>query len=55
MEIRINIKIKSIVAHDKVDFVFLCGDLLPKTGGTWTLDNKIRTIQMQRDFIEDFS
>lgn len=47
-------KIKALVAKKHIDVVFLSGDLLPKTGGTWTLDNKIRTIQMQADFINDY-
>ncbi len=34
--------------------VFLCGDLLPKDGGTWTPENEKRTIQVQKKFIEDF-
>jgi uncharacterized protein len=47
-------KIKDIVVKNQIAFVFLCGDLLPKTGGTWTPDNKVRTIQMQADFINDY-
>jgi len=47
-------KIKSIVTERGIAAVFLCGDLLPKTGGTWTPDNKIRTIQMQANFINDY-
>ena len=47
-------KIKAIVAKKQISFVFLCGDLLPKTGGTWTPENKVRTIQMQADFIQDY-
>lgn len=47
-------KIKSIVTERGVCAVFLCGDLLPKTGGTWTPENKIRTIQMQANFINDY-
>lgn len=47
-------KIKAIVAEKQISFVFLCGDLLPKTGGTWTPENKVRTIQMQADFIQDY-
>jgi len=47
-------KIKAIAAEKQVSFVFLCGDLLPKTGGTWTPENKVRTIQMQADFIQDY-
>lgn len=47
-------KIKRLVTEKGIDFVFLCGDLLPKTGGSWHLDNKIRTIKMQADFINDF-
>lgn len=47
-------KIKSLVSKHTVSHVFLCGDLLPKTGGTWTLENKVRTIQMQADFISTY-
>lgn len=47
-------KIKQLVVERGVSFVFLCGDILPKTGGTWTPENKIRTIQMQADFINDY-
>ncbi len=47
-------KIKKLVAEKHISFVFLCGDLLPKTGGTWTPENKVRTIQMQADFINDY-
>lgn len=47
-------KIKKLVAEKRISFVFLCGDLLPKTGGTWTPENKVRTIQMQADFIKDY-
>lgn len=47
-------KIKDLVVANNISFVFLCGDILPKTGGTWTPENKIRTIQMQADFINDY-
>lgn len=47
-------KIKEIVIQKHVSFVFLCGDLLPKTGGTWTPENKVRTIKMQQDFINEY-
>lgn len=47
-------KIIDIVVKRGVSFVFLCGDILPKTGGTWTPENKIRTIKMQADFINDY-
>lgn len=47
-------KIKEIVMQKHVSFVFLCGDLLPKTGGTWTPENKVRTIKMQQDFINEY-
>jgi Icc-related predicted phosphoesterase len=32
----------------------LCGDLLPKDGGSWHIDNKVRTIAMQADFINSY-
>lgn len=47
-------KIKSIVLKKQISFVFLCGDLLPKTGGTWMPENKMRTIQMQASFIKEY-
>lgn len=47
-------KIKQTVKERNVSFVFLCGDILPKTGGTWTPENKIRTIQMQADFVNEY-
>lgn len=47
-------KIKQLVIDKQIDAVFLSGDLLPKTGGSWTLDNKVRTIQMQADFINQY-
>lgn len=47
-------KIKDLVAQNNISFVFLCGDILPKNGGTWTPDNKIRTIKMQADFINNY-
>lgn len=47
-------KIKQIVIEQNISFVFMCGDLLPKTGGTWTPENKVRTIQMQADFINEY-
>jgi uncharacterized protein len=47
-------KIKKIVIKQKVSFVFFCGDLLPKTGGLWYPENKIRTIKLQKDFIQSY-
>lgn len=47
-------KIKTLVEEKGISFVFLCGDLLPKTGGSWSPDNKVRTIQMQADFINNY-
>jgi len=47
-------KIKKLVSEKKISFVFLCGDLLPKTGGSWYLENKVRTIEMQAAFINDY-
>lgn len=47
-------KIKILVAENNISFVFLCGDILPKDGGTWTPANKIRTIKMQSDFINNY-
>lgn len=47
-------KIKDIVAEQHVSFVFLSGDLLPKTGGTWTPESKVRTIAMQAAFINEY-
>lgn len=47
-------KIKNIVAENNISFVFLCGDILPKDGGTWTPANKTRTISMQADFINNY-
>lgn len=43
-----------LAADESVRAVFLGGDLLPKTGGSWTPDNKVRTIEMQRQFITGF-
>lgn len=47
-------KIKRAVIDEEISFVFLCGDLLPKTGGSWSPSNKVRTIQLQKDFITDY-
>lgn len=47
-------KIKNIVVENHVSFVFLSGDILPKTGGSWTPENKVRTIEMQADFINNY-
>ena len=47
-------KIKQLVIEQHISLVFLCGDLLPKDGGSWSPDNKIRTIQMQADFIHNY-
>lgn len=47
-------KLRQVVLEKGVTAVFLCGDLLPKDGGSWHLDNKIRTIAMQKKFIDDF-
>lgn len=47
-------KIKRLVAERGIDFVFLCGDILPKDGGSWSPENKVRTIKMQADFINDY-
>ncbi len=47
-------KIKRLVVDRGIAFVFLCGDILPKDGGSWSLDNKIRTIKMQADFINSY-
>lgn len=47
-------KIKRLVKKENISFVFMCGDLLPKDGGSWTIDNKIRTIEMQREFIDEY-
>lgn len=47
-------KIKNLVVENNISFVFLCGDILPKDGGTWTPENKIRTIKMQADFINNY-
>ncbi|MBP9667301.1 metallophosphoesterase family protein [Candidatus Saccharibacteria bacterium] len=47
-------KLKQLVRTHKIAFVFLCGDLLPKDGGSWHIDNKVRTIAMQADFINSY-
>ncbi len=47
-------KLKQIVIAKKISYVFLCGDNLPKTGGLWSPENKIRTIEMQKKFITEF-
>lgn len=47
-------KIKDLVVENNISFVFLCGDILPKNGGSWTPENKIRTIKMQADFINNY-
>jgi Icc-related predicted phosphoesterase len=47
-------KIKQLVIEHEIAYVFLCGDILPKDGGSWSLDNKIRTIKMQADFIANY-
>lgn len=47
-------KLKTLVASERFDSVFMCGDLLPKTGGSWHINNKVRTIAMQADFIENY-
>jgi|SRR3989344_822538 len=47
-------KIKQVVVEQNASFVFLCGDLLPKEGGLWQPENKIRTIQTQKEFIQDY-
>ncbi len=47
-------KIKRLARERGVNFVFLCGDILPKDGGSWSPENKVRTIKMQADFINDY-
>lgn len=47
-------KIKALVKENDISFVFLCGDLLPKDGGSWSPDNKVRTIGMQEAFIRNY-
>lgn len=47
-------KIKQLVIEREISFVFLCGDILPKDGGSWHIDNEVRTIDMQADFINNF-
>ena len=47
-------KLLEYVVKQNIKYVFLAGDLLPKDGGSWSPDNKIRTIKMQADFINDF-
>lgn len=46
--------LKQIVIKERASFVFFAGDLLPKDGGLWHPGNTVRTIQMQRSFIESF-
>jgi Icc-related predicted phosphoesterase len=47
-------KIKQLVLEHQIACVFLCGDILPKDGGSWSPENKIRTIKMQADFIANY-
>ena len=47
-------KLLKVVVAKGVTAVFMAGDLFPKTGGTWTPDNKVRTVAMQREFIDNF-
>lgn len=47
-------KLRNIVIEKGISFVFLCGDLLPKDGGLWHPDNKVRTIEMQANFISSY-
>lgn len=47
-------KLLMVAKHHNASAIFLCGDLLPKNGGSWHPENKIRTIQMQRTFINNF-
>jgi Icc-related predicted phosphoesterase len=47
-------KLLRLVGERRISYVFLCGDILPKDGGSWSPDNKIRTIAMQADFINSY-
>lgn len=47
-------KIKELVVENGISFVFFCGDILPKNGGSWSPANKIRTVKMQADFITKY-
>lgn len=47
-------KLLQLAINKKIDYIFMGGDLMPKTGGSWSPDNKIRTVRMQRTFIESF-
>lgn len=47
-------KIMRVVREQNISLVLLAGDLLPKDGGSWSPDNKIRTISMQKEFITSY-
>jgi len=47
-------KLREAVYKHDASCVFLCGDLLPKDGGLWSPENKIRTIGAQKEFIKSF-
>lgn len=47
-------KIMRIVREQNISLVLLAGDLLPKDGGSWNPNNKIRTISMQKKFITSY-
>lgn len=44
----------ALVRKHRIQHVFMCGDLLPKDGGSWHPDNTVRTIAMQAAFIQDY-
>lgn len=47
-------KIIDLVRRHDARHVFMCGDLLPKDGGSWHPENTVRTIAMQAAFIDDY-
>jgi Icc-related predicted phosphoesterase len=47
-------KLLEFVSDNKVDVVFLGGDLWPKEGGRWYPENEVRTVHAQEAFIKDF-
>ena len=47
-------KIIDLVRQHDIKHVFMCGDLLPKDGGSWHPENTVRTIAMQAAFINDY-
>jgi Icc-related predicted phosphoesterase len=46
--------LKKIIKKENISLVFFAGDLLPKEGGLWHPGHTTRTIEAQREFLENF-